>query len=305
MTGAPARESRTLGGILAPVTTPFGDGGELACDALESNLRAHLAAGLDGIVVSGSTGEAVLLDEDERLRLLEWARAVVPRERLLVAGIGGESTRVTVRRAREAAERGADFVLVVAPHYYAGAVGRAALAAHYARVADESPVPVLLYNIPKYMHFFLEPGLVAQLAAHPNVHGIKDSSGDLALIGRYLEAQSDDFTVLTGSATTFAGALALGARGAILAASLFAPALCLAVLEAVRSGALETAGLAQLRLGPLGTDVVGRMGVAGVKAAMDHVGLRGGPVRLPLLDLAAEDRRRVAEMLDAAGVAGA
>ena len=302
---APARGPKNIGGVLAPVTTPFGDGGELAREELEQNLRAHLDAGLDGIVVAGSTGEAVLLDEEERLQLLDWARAVVPPDRLLVAGVGGESTRVTVRRACDAASRGADLVLVIAPHYYAGAVGRAALAAHFSRVADESPVPVLLYNIPKYMHFSLEPALVAELAAHPNVHGMKDSSGDLALIGSYLQAQSDDFTVLTGSATTLSGALGLGARGAILAASLFAPTLCRAVLEAVRVGDAEAARTAQSRLGPLGTDIVGRMGVAGVKAAMDRVGLHGGPVRLPLLDLATTERRRVVELLAAAGVAAA
>lgn len=297
--------SRALGGVLAPIVTPFDAAGEPSRDALEANVRAHLAAGLDGVVVAGSTGEAVLLEEDERLRLLEWARGVVPRDRLLVAGIGGESTRATLRRAREAAERGADVVLVVAPHYYAGALGRAALAAHYARVADESPLPVLLYNIPKYMHFSLDPGLVSELAAHPNVHGMKDSSGDVALLSRYLEAQSPAFTVLTGSATTFAEALARGARGGILAAALFAPLLCRAVLEAARAGAADVARETQARLAPLGAEIVGAMGVAGVKAALDAVGLQGGPVRLPLLDLGADARRRVAALLDAAGVVGA
>jgi 4-hydroxy-2-oxoglutarate aldolase len=294
--------SRPLGGLLGPVTTPFDDAGELERDAFERNIRAHLAAGLDGIVVGGSTGEAVLLEEEERSRLVEWARAVIPADRLLVAGIGGESTRATARRAKEAATRGADFVLAVAPHYYAESMSREALDAHFRRLADDSPVPVLLYNIPKYMHYALEPELVASLAAHGNVRGIKDSSGDLALLGRYLEAQSDEFIVLTGSATTFAAALVQGANGGILAASLFAPALCRRVLDASLRYAREEATTEQRRLAPLGSEIVGRLGVAGVKAALDAVGLTGGPVRRPLLDLAAGERRRVTELLGAAGV---
>ena len=291
-----------LGGLLGPLTTPFDAAGELARDAFERNLRAHLAAGLDGVVVTGSTGEAVLLDEEERGRLLEWARPLVPSDALLIAGIGGESTRATARRAREAAARGADLVLVVAPHYYADAMDRAALDAHFRRVADESPVPVLLYNIPKYMHYALDPDLVAALATHGNVRGMKDSAGDVALIERYLDAQSDDFAVLTGSATTFAAALVQGARGGILAAALFAPVLCRRVLEASLRYAREEATTEQRRLAPLGAEIVGRLGVAGVKAALDAIGLHGGPVRPPLLDVDAAGRRRVLELLAAAGV---
>jgi dihydrodipicolinate synthase/N-acetylneuraminate lyase len=295
--------ARTLGGVLGPVTTPFDDAGEPDREAFERNLRAHLAAGLDGVVVVGSTGEAVLLEEEERSRLLEWARSIVPTDRVLIAGIGGESTRVTARRARDAGARGADLVLVVAPHYYGSAMTRPALDAHFRRIADESPVPLLLYNIPKYTHFTLEPELVVSLAAHGNVRGIKDSSGDLALLGGYLEAQGDDFTVLTGSATTFAPALVQGARGGILAAALFAPALCRRVLDASLRYAREEATTEQRRLTPLGAEIVGRLGVAGVKAALDAIGLAGGSVRGPLVDLAAVERRRVAELLGAAGVA--
>src|SRR5678816_2585440 len=148
-------------------------------------------------------------EEAERLRLLEMARSVVPDERLLIAGTGAESTRACVRRCREAAERGADAVLVVAPHYYANAMTAPALHAHYMQVADESRIPVLLYNIPKYMHFRLEPELVAELAAHENILGMKDSSGDLTCLERYLQSQSDDFAVITGHGGTFHQALRL------------------------------------------------------------------------------------------------
>ena len=291
---------KRLAGVLAPVVTPFDASGALDADGFARNARAHLAAGLAGLVVTGSTGEAALLDEDERDALVEGARDVVGAHQWLVVGVGGESTRQTVRRAERAAERGADAVLVVAPHYYGLAPGEAGLRAHFERVADASPVPVVLYNIPKYMHFTLPPALVAQLARHENVLGIKDSSGDSATLASYLAAQSDRFTVLTGSGAGLAPALAAGARGGILAVSLFAAEL---TLEAGRGG--EAGGAAQAALAPLAREIVGTLGVPGVKAALDEVGLAGGAPRLPLLPLDAAGRARVHELLDAARAATA
>jgi 4-hydroxy-2-oxoglutarate aldolase len=283
---------QSLSGILGPVVTTFDAAGELAADAFRANVRAHLERGLQGIVVAGSTGEAPLLDEDERDRLVEWARAEVPSDRWLVVGAGAESTRSTLRRARRAADRGADAVLVVAPHYFGPtAMSRPVLRAHFQRVADESPVPVVLYNIPKYVHFALEPELVAELAAHGNVVGIKDSSGDATLLGAYLTAQSPDFAVLTGNAAGLADALARGARGGILAAALFAPELALAVLT---EG--PDADDPQATLTAFGREIVAGMGVPGVKAALDEVGLYGGPPRPPLLPLDASQRARVREL---------
>ena len=297
------RAQRRLGGILAPVATTFRADEGLDLDAFGANLRAHLAAGLDGVVVAGSTGEAPLVDDEERVRLVAMARATVPDDRWLVAGTGAESTRQTVRRCRQAAEQGADAVLVVAPHYFTAAMTSDALRAHYRRVADESPVPVLLYNMPKYMHFSLDPALVAELAEHPNVAGMKDSSGDAALLGRYLEAQSDAFTVLTGSGAAVSGALAAGARGGILAVALFAPGLTREVVRRWEAGDAEGSAEAQTRLLPLAREIVGALGVPGVKAAMDHVGLRGGPVRRPLAALPPEGAARVAALLAEAEVA--
>lgn len=291
---------RALAGVLAPVATPFRADEAIDLDAFGANVRAHLEAGLHGVVVAGSTGEAALLDDEERVRLVAMARALVPDERWLVAGTGGESTRQTVRRCRQAAAEGADAVLVVAPHYYTAAMTTDALRAHYARVADESPAPVLLYNMPKYMHFSLDPALVAELARHENVVGMKDSSGDAALLGRYQESQGPAFTVLTGSGGGLHGALHGGSPGAILAVALFAPALALEVLHRWRAGDAAGSAAAQERLGALARDVVGALGVPGVKAALERVGLRGGPVRSPLRPLDDDQRARVHAAVDAA-----
>ncbi len=218
-------------------------------------------------------------------------------------GIGAESTRQTIARARGAAAAGADAVLCVAPHYFgAGAMTDAALHAHYHAVADASPVPVALYSIPKYMHFALSQGLVAELAVHPNIIGIKDSSGDPAILATYLASQSDAFTVLTGNGAQFLAALQAGARGGILAVAAFAPALTRAVYEEFTRGNVAAAAAAQAELTPLAMEIVAKLGVAGVKAAYDHVGLAGGPVRGPLAGLDGSSAARVGALLTGAGI---
>jgi 4-hydroxy-2-oxoglutarate aldolase len=289
-----------LTGVFGPVVTTFqAKTGDLDVGSFRSNVKAHLGAGMAGVVVCGSTGEAALLTEEERLELLEAARSEVSGGKLLLMGVGAESTRLTIRRCREARTAGADAVLVVAPHYYANAMTAEALRVHYRRVADDSPLPVLLYNIPKYMHFKLPPDLVAELAEHPNIVGIKDSSGDLALLGSYLEAQGDAFTVLTGNGATFHEALVAGARGGILAVALFAAVQSVGVYEAQQRGDRITAAGLQSGIKPSAIGVVGELGVPGVKAALDLVGLTGGPVRGPLLSLDATARTQVSSLLDA------
>ena len=287
-----------LCGVLGPVVTTFdAASGELDLPAFVANLRAYLAAGLHGIVVAGSTGEAVLLDEAERERLVETARAVIPRDRLLIVGAGAEATRTVIRRARHAAAVGADAVLVVSPHYYTAAMTPDALLGHFRRVADGSPIPVVLYNIPKYVGFAISPAIVTELAAHPNIIGIKDSSGDRDLLTGYVNTQGKDFSVLTGSGTMYQASLAAGARGGILAVALFAPELSLAVYDATARNDASTAVAAQSRLTPMAATIVGSMGVAGVKAALDLVGLRGGPVRPPLTPLGRSDLTKVRALL--------
>jgi 4-hydroxy-2-oxoglutarate aldolase len=287
-----------LAGVFGPVVTTFQRGSEsLDAASFAANVTAHLAAGLDGVVVCGSTGEAALLSDEERLVLLDAARNATPSEKLVIMGTGAESTKLTIHRCKEAQTAGADAVLVVAPHYYGSSMTDRALRQHYRSVADESPLPVLLYNIPKYMHFRLSAELVDELAHHPNIAGMKDSSGDLDLLRGYLASQSPSFTVLTGNGATFAQALSAGARGGILAVGLFAAAKSLAIYHAHQRGDQTVADALQEKLKPAAVTIVGEMGVAGVKAALDAVGMHGGPVRGPLLDLDAAGVRRVRELL--------
>lgn len=287
-----------LSGIFAPVVTPFHAGSEdLDLEGFARNVRAHIAAGLSGVVVAGSTGEAALLAEQERTALISSAREHAPSEHMVIAGCGGESTRQTIARTRAAHEAGADAVLVVAPHYYANAMTEEVLRKHYLRVADESPRPVILYNIPKYMHFALSAELVAELATHRNIIGIKDSSGVIDMLRGFLRAQNDTFSVLTGSGSGLQAGLESGARGGILAVSLFAPGFALEVLRAQRAGDTSALTAAQARLTPMANVIVAKLGVPGVKHAMDVVGHVGGVPRMPLLPLGEAERAEVVAAL--------
>ena len=289
--------ARRFGGVMGPMVTPFKADESLDMAGFQANVRAHMAAGLEGVLVAGSTGEAALLGDDERRVLIEAARKLVPADRTLLAGTGAESARHCIARCRDAASSGADAVLVVAPHYYSSSMTPPAIKAHFLRVADESPVPVLLYNIPKYMHFRLEPELIAELSRHENIRGMKDSAGDMTYFARYVESNSDTFDVMTGHGGTFATAMKLGARGGILAVALFAPELALEVWNASREGRDADAEAAQKPLVPMAAEIVARMGVPGVKAAMERVGLAGGHVRLPLLPTASADINVIDELL--------
>lgn len=254
------------------------------------------------MVVAGSTGEAPLLDEDEALRLVEWAREEAA-DRTVVAGTGLESTRATARLSAAAAERGADAVLVRPPAYYVDAMSPAALVAHYTAVADASPVPLILYNVPRYVPVELVPELVGQLLRHGNIAGVKDSSGDMRVLGALAAACEGRGALLVGSGALLYGGLELGAKGGILAVGCMAPGPACEIHSAWVEGEPARAGRLQERVGPLHKRVVGRHGVPGVKHALDLLGLHGGPPRPPLLPLSGSARREVEEAVAAAGLA--
>lgn len=291
--------------LLVPITTPFDDAtGDVAPVALRENARTLLAAGVSGLVAAGSTGEAALLAEPEYRQLVAWLRDVVPDGRWLLAGAGRESTRATVAACQTAAEEGADAVLVRPPCYYAPAITPATLVGHFRRIADESPIPVFLYNIPKYTHLSITETVIGALTDHENVWGAKDSSGDLKNFAAYRDA-APAWTMLMGSGALYYAALELGAAGAIAAVGCFAAQTTSAIGRAFATGDKAAAGAAQERVAPLHREIVAGLGVAGIKAAMDVVGLTGGRVRPPLADLAPRDASRVATLLAGAGLAAA
>ena len=293
-----------LSGVHVPVTTPFDPvTGEVDVVGLRSNLRSLLEHPVRGIVMAGSTGEAVYLDEDERAELLEAARAVVPSDRLLVAGTGAESTRATIRLCAAAAEAGADAVLVMPPAFYKGQMTPAVLAEHYRRVADASPLPLVVYQVPlRFSTLDLATGLVAELSRHENVVGIKDSRGDLALVGELVDQTGGSFQVLVGNGALLYAALEMGAVGGVLGVANLAPEMSAALCTAFEDGRTAEAGRLQEKVGPVHKRVVGALGVPGVKAGLDLLDLRGGDPRPPLRPLPEKEREEVRKALEGAGL---
>lgn len=285
-----------LGGVFAPISTPFdAASGDVSPDHLKANVARLLAEGLDGIVVAGSTGEAPLLQDDEHRRAVAWCREATPENKWLIAGTGAESTRQAIALTKGAAEAGADAVLVRPPSYFPAVAARA-LANYYRAIADASPVPVLVYNIPKYTHVMLPEELLTELSTHPRIVGVKDSSGDLKNLAAYREA-APKWAVFVGSGSLLLPALELECDGGIVAVACYAARLCAELLSAFHAGDRDAASALQARIGPLDKEIVSKLGPAGVKAAMDAVGLYGGPPRPPLAPLGAAERERVAQLV--------
>ena len=287
---------------MVPATSSFTASGEIDSAAFQRNLDAHLSFGMDGVLVGGSSGESALLENDDRRQLLALARERVPQDKWLIAGIGSESTRLTIQRAIDAKDAGANAVLVISPHYFLKRMTEPALLAHFRAVADASPLPVLLYNMPAYSHIVLSPAFVHEMAQHDNVIGMKDSAGNIPVLQQYLEAQNDGFKVLTGSGGSVVPALAAGASGAILAIALYAGPAVRTMVNLYRAGDRDAAALLQTTLAPLAMDIAGAMGPAGIKAAMDLVGLHGGPTRAPLLPVSADELEIIRTRLAGAGL---
>jgi 4-hydroxy-2-oxoglutarate aldolase len=271
-----------LRGVLAPIPTPFDRNGQLD-EGRMRELCARLAGSpLIGLVVLGTTGEAVLLDEDESDRAIAAARGAWPSGRPFIVGTGRESTAATIHATRRAAALGADAVLVRTPGFYKSQMNAEVFVRHYTAVAEASPVPALLYNFTAVTGVNIPVDAVVRLSAHADIIGIKESGGDVAQIGEFVNRTPADFRVLAGSSATFHAALQAGAEGGILALSCLLPDAChrLFTLSVHEEDADATA--LQERLLPIAKLVGSMHGIAGLKAAMKLAGFDIGDPRSPL-----------------------
>jgi 4-hydroxy-2-oxoglutarate aldolase len=280
-----------LNGIFPALTTPFDADGAVASDRLRENIGRYNRLPLTGYVAVGSTGESVLLSRTEVEQVFTAVRESATPGKILIAGVGSESTPETISRAKAAANIGFDIALVKTPSFFKSALTPDALVEHYRRVADASKLPVLLYAIPQFTGVALEPDLVARLAEHPNIIGIKESSGNVQRVGEIVAAAPADFQVVVGSADTLYASLTLGAVGGILALADCLPELCIELHSAFAAEQTSTVRELNRRILPASKKLVRQLGIAGVKAAMDYRGYYGGPVRGPLLPLSAAQRR--------------
>lgn len=289
-------------GIFPPLPTSFDNNESLLTDKIRFNIEMLSRYDLSGFLILGSNGEQVMLSEKEKIAAIEAAREALPAGRILLAGTGCQSTRETISLTRAAAAAGADAVLVLNPFYYKGNMNQAELVRHYFDVADASPVPVLIYNMPANTGIDMTARMIIAMAEHPNIVGLKESGGNVVKMGEVLGSAKPGFQVLAGGAGFLLPALAMGADGGILASANIAPDHCLGIYRAFIAGDLTRAKELQQKIIPLNSAVTSRWGVPALKVAMDLVGLYGGHIRRPLLPMEENMREQLKEVMQEEGL---
>ncbi len=287
-----------LQGVFAPLTTPFAPDGSLAPERLRENIARYNETPLAGYAMNGSTSESVLLLWSEVYRVWETAKKYAAPGKILIAGTGAESTAETIEHTARAAALGFDAALVRTPSFYKPAINDEMLAEHYLRVADAARIPVLIYSVPVFTHVTVEASLIARVATHANIAGMKDSSGNVEGVAKIIAAAPKTFRTLVGSASTFYDSLERGACGAILAVANALPEMCCAIWQAYQNRDAGRARSLQQKLTLAGKLFGPQYGIAGLKYALDRRGYNGGPPRPPLLPVKDAGRREIDAMLD-------
>jgi len=286
-----------IAGIFPALTTPYSEDGSVRIERFKENIGRYNKTGLSGYVVLGSTGESVLLSSAEGEALLAAGKESAAPGRLLIAGAGAESTAETIARCKRAANLGYDIALVKTPYYYKPAYKSEVYLRYYRSVADASPIPVLLYSVPIFTGVALDTPEILTLAEHPNIVGIKDSSGVIQRVVEVAAKAPASFRVLTGGAAVVYPALAGGANGAVLALASALPERCVAIYESWKSGRHGEALAQQQQVARASKTIVSENGIAGLKYAMDLRGYFGGVPRLPLLPLSEEKKQQVRKLV--------
>ncbi len=286
-------------GIFPALATCFDADGNLYKQKVLFNIRKLNQIALSGYLVCGSTGETPLLSADERVQLMEWVKEASSEGKTLIAGVGAESVHETVRLASCAAKAGFHLALALTPFYYRNQMHRPDTQLLFFRaVADQSKLPVMLYNIPQVTGYDLTLDTIAELSHHPNIVGMKDSSGNNEKLAQVVRAAKPAFQVLSGSGGGFWEALQLGATGAILAIANPIPYACLTVWEAFRMRDRDAGRDWQSRIAPASQLISAKYGIPGVKYAMELNGYYGGPPRLPFLPPSAEAKAEIEKAFD-------
>jgi 4-hydroxy-tetrahydrodipicolinate synthase len=289
-----------LQGCGTALVTPFGERGEVDYPALRALVEWQIAEGIDFLVPCGSTGEAQTLDDAERERVVamvvETSAGRVP----VMAGASSNDTRRAVAEARRMCRVGADYILTATPYY--NKPGQGGLYRHFSAVADASPKPICLYNVPGRTAVNLQPAITLQLADHPNVMGIKEASGDLAQIMQILRGRPERFSVLSGDDWLTLGVVAAGGDGLISVASNEMPGPVRAMVALLLSGDLERAREWHYRLLPLMEANFLESNPAPVKAALALAGRIRNELRLPLVPVTEKTRSTLAAVLKDLGV---
>lgn len=289
-------------GIYTPIVTPFKDNEEIDYNKMKHNLDRWGKTKLDGIVVLGSNGEFCYMPEKEKLEVVEFVINNFTNDKKVIAGTSCESTRETIKLSKKVSELGVNAVLVLPPNYYKGAMKDDILYEYFVEVADESPVPVMLYNMPVNTGINLTSSLIAKLSKHKNIVGIKDTSGNIVQVAEIVRDTDDDFAVFAGNAGYLLPALAVGVRGATLALANILPEECCKLVCLFNEGKLKEAQELQLKLIEVNFSVTAGGGISALKAALDMLGYQGGLPRRPLRPLSEESKDALKGVLKRFGV---
>lgn len=299
MTQEKAVHRERLSGVFAPLTTPFDDQGNILLEKMASNIQRLNGSRLRGYLVLGTNGEFRSLSISEQMEVLKTVIETASPDKVIMAGTGAESTKLSIDLCHQAAEIGAHYGSLITPFFFAKKMSDSALINHFIQVAEKSPVPVLLYNNPGVTGITMSTTVVKEVSSHPRIVGMKDSSpGNLSA---YILSAGPGFYLLAGSANFFFTALLMGAVGGVLSLADAFPEPCCKLYEHGVVGKLEEGRELQFYLMKINQLVSGKFGVAGVKAAMDFAGFYGGPTRAPLAPLTADEKKKLREELVAAG----
>lgn len=286
-----------LEGIFCPVITPFVND-RVSADKLCFNLSKFNSTDLDGYVLFGSTGEAPYVSAQERIDLLKSAcDLILAAQKKLIVGTGYERADDTIAFTKQAAECGAECALVLTPNYYKSQMHDSVLINHFLTVADQSPIPILIYNVPPFTGIDMTVNAVTELADHPNIIGMKDSTANLPKLLSLIKACSSKLSILIGNAHYYPTALMAGASGAVLAVSNILPKECAQVFKNHSDRVYDKTKGPFSRISATVSKVISPHGIPAIKSAMDSLGFYGGPPRKPMLPVSNEIRRQIEDHL--------
>jgi len=287
----------SLDGIFVPHITPFTRGGELDVEALKECVRFWLDGGVSGLVPCGSNGEAQYLSRQERMKVIETVVDEVNGKVPVVAGTGSMSTQETIMFTRDAKDLGVDTALIVTPFYFK--LSNREICEHYRSILEAVDLPIILYNVPKFTGFSLEPVVVSQLVSkYEGVIGVKDSSGSIGAITEIIRLVGEKISVLAGTADVTLPTLMLGGRGGVIAVANVFPNLCSSLYDAFKRGNYEEANRLQRRVSFLNEVLVKRHNqLSAIKKALELQGLPGGYPRKPALPLESAESKDIENVL--------
>ena len=291
---------KQIKGVIPPMITSFKANGDVDYDKHIRNMESWNKDKLAGYLVLGSNSETAYLNEVEKIKLIKLTVKHAKKGRMILAGTGVESARETIALTNKAADLGVDAALILTPSYYYAKMNEEAQINFFTEVADHTRIPVMIYNVTAFTHINVTFNTVRVLSKHPNILGMKDSTGNVPQLVAFLGVIDKGFNLMTGTLSAWYPALTLGIKAGIFAVANCTPNECSAIQTAFDKGDHDAARELYFRIFPVNAAVTATYGISGLKYASDLMGYQGGYVRNPLLPLKEEEKNKIKEILKTA-----